>query len=249
MEFDWMTFGLEVINFLVLVWILQHFLYRPVLETIARRKAAIDQALSDAKAKQADAAGLEDQYRDRLGEWEREKQTLRAQAEEEVNAERTRRMAALQQALEQEREKRRVLDQRQTEEWRERVQDEALAQGAGFAARLLTRLAAPDLEARLVALALEDLEHLPQAQLQAVRAACRDARQRLRVASAFPLPEPQRSALLRGFAAATQAELTAEFVEDPRLLAGLRATIGPWVMHANVQDELKFFAEGARHGA
>ena len=39
MELDWTTFVLEVINFLVLVWILRRYLYRPVLNTLAARKA------------------------------------------------------------------------------------------------------------------------------------------------------------------------------------------------------------------
>lgn len=248
MEFDWVTFSLEIINFLVLVWILKRFLYQPVLQTIARRKAAIDQTLADAKARQADAGALESQYRDRLTEWEKEKQALRARAEEEINAERGRRMAALQGALEQEREKRRVVDERQMTEWRNRLEVEAVAQGSQFAARLLTRVAAPELEARLVALALEDLAQLLEAQLQEIKTACRDAQNKLRVASAFPLAQAERSALVQRFTEVTDANLSTEFAEDPRLLAGLRVSIGPWVMHANLLDELKFFTEAARHG-
>ena len=30
MQFDWWTFALQVVNFLILVWLLQHFLYGPV---------------------------------------------------------------------------------------------------------------------------------------------------------------------------------------------------------------------------
>jgi F-type H+-transporting ATPase subunit b len=247
-EFDWVTFGLEIVNFLVLVWILKRFLYRPVLQTIARRKAAIDQTLADAKAKEAAAAALEGRYRDRLADWEQERETLRARATEEVNAERGRSMAALRDALEQERERRRVVEERELDERRDRLANEALAQGALFAARLLTRLAAPDLESRLVALALEDLKQLPEARRQALKVACRDAQNRLRVTSAFPLGEAARAALERGFAEAVDAPMSAEFAEDPSLLAGVRASIGPWVMHANVQDELKFFAEAAPHG-
>jgi F-type H+-transporting ATPase subunit b len=248
-EFDWVTFALEIVNFLVLVWILKRFLYLPVLQTIARRKAAIDQTLADAKAKGVEAAGLEGQYRDRLADWEKEKQTLRALAEGEVNAERGRRMAALQDTLEQEREKRRVVERRQLQEWRNQMEDAAIAQGGQFAARLLSRLASPELEARLVALALDDLARLPGAQLGAIRAACRDAQNKVRVTTAFPLTDAERRALVQGLTEATGANVSAEFAEAPALLAGLRVSIGPWVMHANVQDELKFFTAARRHGA
>ncbi|MDH5535351.1 MAG: F0F1 ATP synthase subunit delta [Betaproteobacteria bacterium] len=248
MQLDWGTFGLEIVNFLVLVWILKRFLYRPVLDTIARRKAAIEQTLADANAKQAGAQALEHEYQHRLAEWQKEKEALRAQAKEEVNAERARRMATLQGALDQEREKRSALEQQQMNEWRKRVADEALAQGAQFATRLLSRLATPELEARLVPLALDDLAHLPDMQLQAIRTACRDAANKIRVATAFPLPETQRRALLQRLAEAAKANLSAEFAEDPSLLAGLRVSIGPWIMRANLHDELKFFAEAPRDG-
>ena len=49
MEFSWTTFTFEVINFLALVWILQHFLYQPVTAAIARRKSAIESELAAAK--------------------------------------------------------------------------------------------------------------------------------------------------------------------------------------------------------
>ena len=37
MELNWTTFALEAVNFMVLVWILKRFLYKPVLAAIAQR--------------------------------------------------------------------------------------------------------------------------------------------------------------------------------------------------------------------
>lgn len=249
MEFDWITFGLEIVNFLVLVWILKRFLYQPVLRTIARRKAAIDKRLADAKAKISDAEAMERQHKDRLGDWEKEKQALLARLEDEIKAARASRMAALEKTLGEEREKRRMLDERRMNEWRERVAEEASTQGVQFAARLLSRLAAPELEARLIAIALEDVKQLPDEQLQQLRAACEDGKATMTVTSAYPLSDAHRRALLQRLAEATHAQMSAQFAEDPRLLAGLRIGIGPWVLHANLQDELKFFSDMASHGA
>ena len=79
MELSWATFFLEIINFLVLVWILKRFLYKPVLEAIGHRKAVIDKTLADADAKEAGAQALVEQYQNRLAEWENEKEKLRAE--------------------------------------------------------------------------------------------------------------------------------------------------------------------------
>ena len=46
MEFGWSTFLLEIINFLVLVWLLHRFFYRPVLDIVAERQRQIESSLA-----------------------------------------------------------------------------------------------------------------------------------------------------------------------------------------------------------
>ena len=53
MEFDWTTFALEVVNFLVLVWLLKRFLYRPVLACSTRRRAEVERHMAEARDAQA----------------------------------------------------------------------------------------------------------------------------------------------------------------------------------------------------
>ena len=50
MQIDWTTLVLEIINFLVLVWILKRFLYRPVMEAIAARQQRVEGKLAEARA-------------------------------------------------------------------------------------------------------------------------------------------------------------------------------------------------------
>ncbi len=60
MELDWSTFLLQIINFLVLVWILNRFLYQPVMKVIAERKAAVEKTLADSERARAEARALRD---------------------------------------------------------------------------------------------------------------------------------------------------------------------------------------------
>jgi len=246
-ELDWSTFALEIVNFLILVWILKRFLYKPVLDAIGRRKAAIAKTLDDAEQRHAEAQALEEQYRNRLGDWEQEKARLRAAMLEEIEAERARRMGELQTALEQEREKNHAIEESRRKEWQGKAEGEAIAQGAQFAAKLLARAAGPELEAKLIELALQDLAHIPDEQLAALQSACQGAQFKATVTTAFALDAEQRSAIMQALSGATCKELDSEFVQDARLLAGLRASIGPWILRANLQDELEYFAEAARH--
>lgn len=249
MELSWPTFFLEIINFLVLVWILKRFLYKPVLEAIAQRKAVIDKSLADADAKEAGARTLVEQYQNRLADWESEKERLRVGLAEEISAQRGQMMAALENALKQEREKARVLEARRLNDLQNKAEEEGIARGVQFTARLLARAAGPELEARLVNLALEDLPRLPNEQIKALRLVCRQSGLQVRVTSGFPLSAPQRSLIGEKLREIAQDDIAVEFNEDSRLLAGMRISIGPWVLRVNLEDELEFFAAAMRHGS
>ena len=49
MRIDWTTLALQVINFAILVWLLQRFLYRPVLRVIDARRQAGDARYAEAQ--------------------------------------------------------------------------------------------------------------------------------------------------------------------------------------------------------
>lgn len=55
MHIDWYTLVLQTVNFAVLVWLLQRFLYRPILRSVDARRAQLDQQSRDAQRMQAEA--------------------------------------------------------------------------------------------------------------------------------------------------------------------------------------------------
>jgi F-type H+-transporting ATPase subunit b len=244
-ELNWSTFVLEIINFLVLLWILQRFLYRPVLAVIARRREAIAQQLATAKATQDQAAAVQAQYEGRLAEWESERAKARAALEVELDGMRTERLAELHGELEREREKTEVAGERQHAERQRAIEHEALRQAAAFASKLLGRASGPELEARLVDLVLEQLSQLPEERLVALRHQWGEMPARVEVRSAYELPEDRRRALEQGVHALAGPDVPVHFGRDADLLAGLEIEIGAWVLAGNVRDELRAFAEFA----
>lgn len=248
MEFDWTTFALEIINFVVLVWILQRFLYRPVTNAIAERKAGIEKTMADANAVQAAAQSLKQQYENRTADWRQEQTRARAQLVEEMDAERARMKIALNISLERERESARAIEQRHAVELRHKLEEAAFAAGGRFAARLLSRVGSPELEETIVAMLLEDLPRLADKDLEPLRAACRKGDTKIKITSGYPLGDEQRSHLIQALSGLAEQPVTCDFGRDPDLLAGLRISIGPWILRSNLLDELKVFAEAHRAG-
>lgn len=247
MQLDWSTFILEILNFLILIWILKRFLYKPILTIIAERKAAIEQALATSERTQKEAQALQEQYEHRQADWEHEKETARAQLLEELTAERNRLIAELQASLDRERERSAVVAQQRTDEMARKAEETALTHGAQFAARLLTRVAGPELERNIVVLALEEVSGLPESRRQAIRAALPHDGVRAEVVTAYPLIPAQRAALSEVLQSMITPSLRCEYREDRALVAGIRVSIGDWVLGANLQEELEFFAQVAAH--
>ncbi|HHJ16631.1 MAG TPA: ATPase [Gammaproteobacteria bacterium] len=245
MELNWSTFILEILNFLVLVWILKRFFYRPVLNVLARRRAGIEKILSDAKTLHHDAEALQAQYRGRLADWELERQQAREQLVREIEEERAQRLAALQSELEQEREKARVAEARRQSDAMHKAEETALIQAARFASRVLGQVACPELEEKLLGLVIDELPQLPAEQIAALRNNRGQIPETIVVASAFPLSDSQRQKLRKALIATTGTDLPLHFEQDVEILAGVRITIGPWVLGANLRDELRSFAEFA----
>jgi F-type H+-transporting ATPase subunit b len=242
LELNWSTFVLEIINFLILVWILKRFFYQPVLEVIARRRAGIEKTRADAQQLQDEAQALRSQYENRLAEWDRERRAAREQLAKEVEAERTKRLQALSSELAQERERSAIVEQRRLDNLERQLEQTALTQGAQFAARLMTLAAAPPLQEKLIDLLLQQLETLPASQLEDLRRDAGAAPDGIRVTSAFTLDTAMRQKLEQALGASLGTQAPFQFQEDPELLAGVRITVGAWVLHANVKNELAGFA-------
>ena len=66
MPIDWFTVIAQIINFLILVWLLKRFLYRPILDGIDAREHKIASVLSNAETQKKHAENLEAQYKDCL---------------------------------------------------------------------------------------------------------------------------------------------------------------------------------------
>jgi len=247
MAIDWTTFILEVINFLVLVWILQNFLYRPVLETLARRRAGIERTLAEAWEVENRAGALRTQFENRLADWEQEKATRQARFEQELTAERSRQMQALAHALAQERERGAAQDAHRQEALRLDLESQALEQAHRFATGLLARLASPELEARLVEAGLEDFAALSADLLNGITTAARMPGARVLVASAFPLTEEQRERIGATLAARLGVSPDLDFRIDAQLGAGLRLALGSWQLNFSLADELAQFAAATHH--
>jgi F-type H+-transporting ATPase subunit b len=88
------TVLIQAINFLILIFLLSKFLFKPLARFLADRSAGIEKSLAEAKAVQEAAAKAQAEYQAQMREAQREIAAIREQGQREVEAERQRLLQA-----------------------------------------------------------------------------------------------------------------------------------------------------------
>ena len=226
MLIDWFTVGAQALNFMLLVWLMKRFLYRPVQEAIAAREKRIAGTLADADRKQAEAQRDRDDFQHRNEAFDRERAALLASATTDAEAERERLLVAARaaaDALARQRQASMDDDARQFgQALRRRAQEQVFA----VARKALADLASTALEASAVTLFTQRLRALAGADRETLAGALLAADNHALVRSAFALPEAQRDAVRHAVNESFSLAAELQFETAPDLVGGIEISAG-----------------------
>ncbi|MDS4041657.1 MAG: F0F1 ATP synthase subunit B [Candidatus Competibacter sp.] len=195
MELDWFTVAAQIGNFLLLLWLLKRFLYRPILAAMAARQQRVAAALTEAQAKAAAAEALQQDYLVRRQELAASRESWLTQAREEVAAQRQTWLTQARTEVDESRERWRTELYREQQDFQRTLQREANQRLLALARRALRDLGNADLEAQMASALLARLQTLDHGTRQTLAQATRDG---CAIVTAFPLPESQRRMVTAG---------------------------------------------------
>jgi F-type H+-transporting ATPase subunit b len=231
MRIDWWTLALQAINFLVLLWILSRFLFRPVAAMIAARQAATAKLLEDARSARqaadderqrasAEAARLTETRTEMLtaaaSEARAESAALLAQARTEAAA----LLAGAQAEIE-----------RTSRQQAAAAADQASRLAVDIAAKVLARLPRETQVAGFIDGIAAGIAGLPEA----TRAELGADGTPLHLRAARPLSEAEIAACGAAFARAAGRPIAFVVEPDPGLIAGIEIE----ARHARVRNSLR----------
>lgn len=219
MRFDWSTLALQLVNFAILVWLLQRFLYRPILRLVDARRAALEREQAEAASAAAAAKRqLSELQAQRAGIAGERAQALARAQEESRQILATRREQAEHDAATVMEESRRTLARE-----RDKVLEEARHAALDLAADMTRRVLAEIPEPLRVQAWLERIErHLQSLPVEerAALASELSASSPLKVLTASPLAAAAEEAWRSGLRTALGSDVSVVFGADPALIAG-----------------------------
>ena len=241
MLIDWFTVGAQVLNFAVLVWLMRHFLFKPVRDAIAAREAGIAATLAQADAAKAQAQEDKSAFERKNEAFARDRAGLLATATTDAATERTRLLAAAHEAADVVTTQRHLALVQQekslSQSLRKRTQHEVFA----ITRKTLAELANTTLEASCCEVFDRQLRALSGPRRDALASALRATDNAAQVRSAFELAQPEREMLQRCVNETFSIAATLQFATDPDIVGGIELSAHGCRFAWSISDRLDTF--------
>jgi F-type H+-transporting ATPase subunit b len=221
MQIDAFTLIAEIFNFLLLVFLLQRFLYRPIIRVMdAREKETVDR-LKEAEEKREEAARERRRYQDKVQEIEQQRDRMLDEARQESRQQREQMIDEIRDEVESMRRSWREAVSFEREAFLRDLRQEVGEEIVKTARMVLADMANRDLENHVVRVFVERLGEIDEGEREKLAAAAAADDQPLQVQTAFELSDEARK-LLEGALQPFAQGQKLHFDVNDRLLCGVR---------------------------
>ena len=235
MAIDWVTVSAQIVNFLLLVWLLKRFLYQPVLSAMDRREQDIAERLGAALNREQQAEAKIQQYEEKSTALEQSCSEILNAAEAEAGQQKKAMFVAARQQVAASREQ----WQRQVDEERQAFLEELRSSTAetiqAIARKALRDLANAGLEEQIVEGFMTQLQTLNKNDRQLLL----DAAGPVHINSTFQLDSRLRSRLTRTIHQQLRSNIKVTYGEGQALLCGIELRCGSRRLGWNLADYMQ----------
>jgi F-type H+-transporting ATPase subunit b len=220
MTIDWITVSAQIVNFLILVWLLKHFLYQPILRAMGKRENHIRQRLTEADDREHKADEQIHRYQEKQQALEKDQDAVLNQAKQDAEEEKKQ---LLQKARQEVDEIRRNWQRQANEEKNEFLANLSRQSADAFQAmarKALRDLADAELEERIIHIFLQRLNTLDQSTKQILS----DSDENICVTSSFELDDSQRESITKVIHDVIGGNVNVDFLQSDDLLCGIELT-------------------------
>jgi F-type H+-transporting ATPase subunit b len=244
MLIDWFTVVAQVVNFLILVWLLKHFLYRPILDAIDAREKRIAAELADADAKKAEAQMEREEFKRKNDEFDQQRTVLLNKVTNEAAAERQRLFDEARKAAAALSSKRQETLRNEEHNLHQAISRRTQQEVFAIARKALTDLATTSLEERMGEVFTRRLREMDGQAKAGLAEALKTASGPALVHSTFDLPAEQRAAIQNALNETFAAEIHVRFETAPDLISGIELTANGQKVAWSIADYLASLEKG-----
>jgi F-type H+-transporting ATPase subunit b len=239
MSINWFTVIAQIVNFLILAWLLKRFLYKPVLNAIDEREKRIAAQIGDAEKKETDAKNEKETFRKKNEDFDKERTALMNKTVEETKTEKQRLLEeARKEAADLSRKMAEALKESQenlVNKISEKTKDEVFV----IAGKALKDLANIALEQQIVDVFIQHLKNLNENEKKDLNSALTKSTTPVTVRSTFDITATQQPALEQSIKEVSGAISKFKFQTVPELISGIELIAGGYKIAWSISEYLE----------
>jgi len=238
MLIDWFTVAAQAVNFLILVWLLKRFLYKPVLAAIDEREKRIAAQLQDAEKKKAEALKEQTDYQHRNEEFDQQRIGLLSEATQAAKAERDKLMDASRKDADELRSKLQKGVHEEFETLNKKIGTLAQQEVFSIARKTLSDLAGVSLEERMTGIFIQRLQGMDDKQRGDLKANLQAPSKIALIRSAFDVTPQQRKEVEDVIKPLLDVGTEITFETNPELISGIELAVNGQKVAWSIKDYL-----------
>jgi len=238
MLINWFTVFAQAVNFLILVWLLKRFLYKPILRAIDEREKGIAAQLAQAEARVAEAQQERDDFQHKNEAFDQQRRALLTKAADEAKVERQRLMGEAQKDADALRAKRRDALRNEQRNLSQEIIRWTQKEVFAIARKTLADLASTSLEERMGDALVRRVRALDGAAKEQLATAFKTSNHTVSVHSAFDMPPSQRSAIESAVQDTFAPDAHVQFETAPELVSGIELSTNGQKVAWSIADYL-----------
>ena len=238
MEINWFTVIAQIVNFLILVWLLKRFLYQPVLKAIDERQKKVASRLEDAAQSKAEALKDQELYRKKNETFDQERASKMIKVREEVEVEKER-------LFEKVRKESTVLSSKFEESLKQKekamielVKHKTKSEVFAIAGKTLADLGGVNLEEQIIKVFIKKIVDLNDTDQLKLINALKEKNASVVLKSAFEFPEILKRDLEEKIKNMIKNDITFNYKVDPDLMSGIELITDSYQLSWNIESYL-----------
>jgi F-type H+-transporting ATPase subunit b len=243
MAIDWFTIIAQALNFMILVWLMKRFLYKPVLNAIDAREKKINAEIAGADKKKADAKTESDEFKKKNEEFDQQRAKLLDQATEAAQTERQRLLDETRKLAAEQSSKSKVDLKNEESHLREAIIQKIQSETFAISRKALADLAGANLEATMVQTFCRRLSELSEEEKKQLTMRSGDASNSVHVYTSSTLPAVQQTLTENTIKKFFGAETEVKFDLKPELICGIEASASGRQVGWNIAEYLTSLEE------
>lgn len=236
MELDWFTFVAQIVNFLILLWLLQRFLYKPVQQVMEKRENEVNNRLEEARLILVDAQEKLSEYQQKLDHFAENEKSMMAEARQEAKEYRKNLLTEARYEIEKLQDRWRKTIDEEKEQFLTDLEERSFEKVLDAVRKIIHELADQELEHYVLTNFIQKVETISPEQIEIFTASSDHT---LEITTAFPLKEKDRQKIIAILHELFTTDIECYFLERPELGLGIEIRTSGWKMGWNLRSYLE----------